>query len=148
MIDVACGTGVLFPDYRKRKVCLTGIDISSEMVKKAKSKFPEIDVICGDVESFEFDKQFDVVMVYNAFPHFSDPAFLIKRLSELVKEKGRLCVAHGMSREALLKHHQRAKNVSIDLLEIDELVELFKPYFDIEVSISDENMYQLVGRKR
>ena len=37
VLDVACGTGVLFEDYLKRKVSsLTGIDISSEMVKIAK----------------------------------------------------------------------------------------------------------------
>ena len=39
VLDVACGTGVLFEDYLKRNVSsLTGIDISSEMVKIAKRK--------------------------------------------------------------------------------------------------------------
>lgn len=53
ILDVACGTGVLFPDYLKRGVeSVTGIDISPEMAKIAQSKFPEVQVICGDVEEF------------------------------------------------------------------------------------------------
>ena len=50
ILDVACGTGVLFPDYLKRGVeSITGIDISAEMAKIAQSKFPDVRVICGDV---------------------------------------------------------------------------------------------------
>ena len=75
VLDVACGTGVLFPDYLSRGVAsVTGIDISPEMVKIAAGKFPEVKVICGDVEETEFNRQFDCIMVYNAFPHFPDPA--------------------------------------------------------------------------
>ena len=52
VLDVACGTGVLFPDYLSRGVgSVTGIDISPEMAKIAAGKFPadKVNVICGDV---------------------------------------------------------------------------------------------------
>ena len=39
VLDVACGTGVLFPDYIKRGAAVTAVDISPEMVKIAKKKF-------------------------------------------------------------------------------------------------------------
>ena len=40
ILDVACGTGVLIPDYLARNVkTVTAIDISPEMVKIAKKKF-------------------------------------------------------------------------------------------------------------
>lgn len=149
VLDVACGTGVLFPDYLKRRVAsVTGIDISSEMVKIAQSKFPEITVLCGDVETTQFDKQFDAVMVYSAFPHFPDPAGLVKVLANLVKPGGRLSVAHGMSRASLIDHHKRANKVSIDLLEEHELANLFAPYFEVDVRISDDKMYQVSGVRR
>ena len=117
VLDVACGTGVLFPDYLNRNVAsVTGIDISPEMAKIAKNKFPGVKVICGDVETVEFSKKFDAIMVYNAFPHFPDPAHLIKVLAGLVKPGGKLSIAHGMSREKLTSHHAgRASKVSIDL---------------------------------
>ena len=149
VLDVACGTGVLFPDYLKRDVAsVTAIDISPEMAKLAASKFPEVNVICGDVETTSFDKQFDAVMVYNAFPHVPDPAKLIKTLARLVKPEGRLSVAHGMSRAALIKHHERASQVSIDLLHEKELAALFEPYFEVDVIISNDQMYQVSGIRR
>ena len=149
VLDVACGTGVLFPDYLKRGAAsVTGIDISPEMAKIAQSKFPEVSVICGDVESVEFGKKFDAVMVYNAFPHFPDPAHRIEVLSGLVKPGGRLSVAHGMSRAALTHHHERATAVSIDLLEEHELAALFAPWFDVDVIISDDRMYQVAGVRK
>jgi len=149
VLDVACGTGVLFPDYLKRRAAsVTGIDISPEMARIAAEKFPEVQVICGDVEETEFDRQFDCVMVYNAFPHFPDPAHLIAVLAGLVKPGGTLSVAHGMSRAALIKHHERASAVSIDLLEETRLAELMKPWFDVDVIISNESMYQVAGSRK
>ena len=149
VLDVACGTGVLFPDYLNRKVAsVTGIDISPEMAKIAASKFPEINVICGDVENTDFGKQFDAVMVYNAFPHFPDPAKLIETLAGVTKIGGRLTVAHGMSRAALTDHHKRANAVSIDLLHEQELANIFSRWFDVDVVISTDRMYQVSGVRR
>ena len=150
VLDVACGTGVLFPDYLKRNVAsVTGIDISPEMVKIAREKFPEVKVVCGDVETAEFSKRFDAIMVYNAFPHFPDPAHLIKVLAGLVKPGGKLSIAHGMSRAQLTSHHAgRASKVSIDLLHEKELAALMEPYFDVDVIISNDRMYQVAGVRR
>lgn len=149
VLDVACGTGVLFPDYLARGVAsVTAIDLSPEMVKIARSKFPQVEVICGDVEETGFDRLFDAVMVYNAFPHFPDPAHLIEVLAGLVKPGGRLSVAHSMSRAALRDHHKRASTVSMELPEEHELAQLFAPWFDVDVILSDERMYQVSGVRR
>ena len=150
VLDVACGTGVLFPDYLSRNVAsVTGIDISPEMARIAAEKFPQVKVICGDVETTDFGKTFDAIMVYNAFPHFPDPDHLIKVLAGLVKPGGKLSVAHGMSRAQLTSHHAgRASNVSIDLLHEKELAALMEPYFDVEVIISNDRMYQVAGTRR
>lgn len=149
ILDVACGTGVLFPDYLRRGAAsVTGIDIAPEMAKIAQRKFPDVQVICGDVETTRFDRTFDAIMVYNAFPHFPDPAHLIEVLAGLVRPGGRLSVAHGMSRAALIKHHERASTVSIDLLEEDKLAALFAPWFDVDVIISNDQMYQVSGIRK
>lgn len=150
VLDVACGTGVLFSDYLARNVSFVmGIDISDEMVKIARKKFPHIDVICGDVENTDFGRKFDAVMVYNAFPHFPEPARLIERLAGLTKQGGRLSVAHSMSRAQLHQHHKnRASTVSIELLDENELSSLFSNWFDVDVVISNDCMYQVSGIRR
>lgn len=149
VLDVACGTGVLFPDYIKRGAVVTAVDISHEMVKIAKKKFPDINIICGDFEEIDFAEKFDSVMIYNAFPHFPNPQKLIEKLSTLLREGGRLSVAHGMSREALQKHHSgKAKKVSLELPEAQKLAKSFVPYFKVDVIISDNEMYQVSGIKK
>ncbi len=149
VLDVACGTGVLFPDYLSRGAAsVTAIDISPEMAKIAQEKFPEVKVLCGDVETEHFDRKFDAVMVYNAFPHFPDPAKLVEVLAGLTAPGGKLSVAHSMSRAALAHHHERAMTVSIDLIEENELAALFAPWFDVDVIISNDDMYQVAGVRK
>ncbi|MGN1307960.1 MAG: class I SAM-dependent methyltransferase [Faecousia sp.] len=150
VLDVACGTGVLFPDYLGRGVAsLTAIDISPEMAKLARQKFPQVKVLCGDAEQTGFEKCFDTVMIYNAFPHFPEPARVIERLAKWVKPGGRLSVAHGMSRDKLVRHHSgSASRVSVDLPEAHKLAQLFAPWFDVDIIISNDEMYQVCGKKQ
>ena len=153
ILDVACGTGVLFDYYLGRGVAsVTGIDISPEMAKLAAEKFagePKVQVICGDVEEYAFNRKFDRIVVYNAFPHFPYPKRLIKTLAGLLKEDGRLTVAHGQSREAIDGHHKgSASKVSNGLMEAESLKRIFDAHFDVEVVISNRHMYQVSGVKR
>ena len=93
VLDVACGTGVLVPDYLARGVAsVTGIDISPEMIRIAAGKFPsdKVSFICGDVEEAALDGDYDCIVVYNAFPHFPQPQRLIDRLSGLLAPGGTL----------------------------------------------------------
>ena len=149
VLDVACGTGVLFPDYLKRQVAsLTAIDISPEMARIAGNKFPEVTVLCGDVETEAFDRKFDCIVVYNAFPHFPDPGKLIAVLSGLLKPGGTLTVAHGMSRAAIDRHHKgAASTVSMGLIHEDALAEIFSRHLTVTTKISDDRMYQVTGMK-
>ena len=150
ILDIACGTGTLFPFYSKRNVMsVTGIDISPQMVKIAKSKFPETEIICGDAEEYRFNKKFDVIMIYNAFPHFPNPERLIKNLSQYLKGNGRFTIAHSMSRAEIQSRHQkRASNVSLELPTARVLAEMLSPYFNIDIIISDNEMYQVSGIKK
>ena len=149
VLDVACGTGVLFPDYYSRGIeDLTAIDISSQMVKIAREKFPQATVLCGDVESYPFERKFDRIMVYNAFPHFPDPENLVKVLAGLLNPGGTLTVAHGMSRAAIDHRHEgAASKVSVGLMHEDDLAAIFSKYLTVTVKISNDRMYQVTAVK-
>ena len=152
VLDVACGTGVLFPDYLARGVArVVGVDISPEMIRIANEKFSQANIsfICGDVEEVKFDRLFDCVMLYNAIPHFTDPANLMSSLAECLKPGGRLSVAHGMSREKIDHHHSgTASKISMGLMPETELAGMLRPYFDVDVIISNDHMYQVSGVKK
>lgn len=153
VLDVACGTGVLFPDYLSRNVnSVCGIDISDEMIKRASEKYlsyDKINLICGDVECTQFDKSFDAIVVYNAFPHFPNPENLISVLCSVLKTDGILTIAHGMSKADVDNHHKGpAHHVSIGLMEIEALKLIMSKFLSVTVSVSNSEMYQIVGIKR
>lgn len=151
VLDVACGTGVMFDYYLKQGVKrVVGIDISPEMAKIAAEKFrdnPAVEVVCGDVTECDLGRRFDRIVVYNAFPHFPDPEGLIKGLSALLKKGGTLTVAHGASRETIDGHHKgAASKVSVGLMSADDLVDIFSRHLTVTAKISDDRMYQVAAK--
>ena len=152
VLDVACGTGVLIPDYLQRGAAqVTAIDISPEMARIAREKFPQenVTVLCGDAARTRFETRFDCIMIYNAFPHFPEPERLIAHLAGLLTPGGTLTVAHGLSRSALDAHHEKtARAVSNGLLPVETLAGLFAKHLTVTVRISDGDMYQVVGQRR
>mgnify|MGYP000851710505 CR=1 FL=1 len=151
-LDVACGTGVLTPYYLEREVAsLTGVDLSPEMIRIARSKFtqPNVRFVCKDVETEPLGQNFDCVVVYNSFPHFANPEEIIKTLAGMLAPGGMLTVAHGMSRDAINHLHSRvASQVSIDLLSAEDLSRLFAQHLDLTTFIDNEQMYQVAGRRK
>ena len=153
VLDVACGTGVLVPDYISRNVRkYVGIDISHNMIEIAENKFlgyENFSYICEDAETYKFSESFDCIVIYNAFPHFANRTLLFENLSAHLNDSGRITIAHGMSRDALIKHHSgRAEKVSSILPEADELAKIMESYFEVDIKISTDEIYIVSGKKR
>jgi demethylmenaquinone methyltransferase/2-methoxy-6-polyprenyl-1,4-benzoquinol methylase len=154
ILDVACGTGVLIPDYFKAGAGhVTAVDFSSEMIKTARPKFTDeinsgrLELLCADIEDYSPDTRFDCILVYNAFPHFPDGERLIGHLTSLLSPGGTLSVAHGMSRDAINAHHSgSAAKISNGLISVDELAAIFGKYLKVTTVISNSEMYQVAGR--
>ncbi|MBQ1877282.1 MAG: class I SAM-dependent methyltransferase [Erysipelotrichaceae bacterium] len=152
VLDVACGTGVLIPDYLKRNAgSVTAVDISPKMAEIAAGKFPDqrVKVICADAVAFDYGRLFDSIIIYNGFPHFVDKEKTIERLSGFLKPGGILTVAHGMSRQKLMERHGSVPDeVSSELPEAARLAELFSRYLQVTAVISNEKMYQVAGKRK
>lgn len=151
VLDVATGTGVLIEDYLNRGVAsVTAVDISPEMIRIAKSKFNDnrVEFISADVFDIIAPESYDCIVVYNAFPHFFDPVSLLRHLTGMLAPGGTLTVAHGMSREALTKHHSgSAREISIELLHENELAGILAEKLRVTVKISNSEMYQVAAVK-
>jgi demethylmenaquinone methyltransferase/2-methoxy-6-polyprenyl-1,4-benzoquinol methylase len=122
------------------------------MIEIALCKFRghrNIRFICADAECFDFGEMFDCAVIYNAFPHFVNRTNLFENILKHLNENGRITVAHGMSREALIKHHSgRAEKVSSMLPEADELAKIMESYFEVDTKISTDEIYIVSGKKR
>ncbi len=146
VLDVACGTGVLFPDYKDIGVgTLTAIDISAEMIKIAQKKAKDAVCICADAENYDFNRLFDCIVIYDASPHFVDIEMMISRLSGYLKYGGKLTIAHSMGPLDLDRHHSGVRHVSHVALSAEELRDIFSKYLKVAAVISDEDMYQVTG---
>ena len=154
VLDIACGTGVLFDFYLSRGVKeITGVDISENMVKAAKEKYADngrIKVICADAEFCDFEKTYDCCMVFNAFPHFPNPDRLIANLATAVKCGGTLTVAHDRGRKALDLHHSgEASKISLGLISEKELAKKLSDNGFIKIqTVSTDEIYIVSGIKK
>lgn len=153
VLDAGCGTGVLIADYLARGAKrVLAVDISGEMCRRAEEKFKGEDrvaVVCGDASRLADTDHFDRIVVYNAFPHFEDPERLFQCASSCLHEGGRFTVAHGMSREAVLKHHAGcAAHVSHALPDAQTLAQQMQPWFIVDAIVSNEEVYIVSGTKK
>lgn len=151
VLDVATGTGVLVPFYLKRNIKqVVGVDVSEKMIEIANSKFNDhrVKFECRDVNDLICDNYFDSIVIYNAFPHFDNSELLINNLSKMLKEKGRLVIAHGASKETINKHHSGVANkISKELISGEELKKIMSKYLRVINIIDNDLMYEVTGEK-
>lgn len=151
VIDIACGTGVLFPFILEKEPSeLFGIDISDKMLEKAAKKFPSpsVRLQSGDFMDIKEDC-FDIAFVYRAYPHFPDKKAFAKKLHTILKTNGRFVIAHTESRAAINQRHKKgAMHVSDILLPIEEEAVYFNGLFDIDIKADTDNIYIISGKRK
>ena len=149
VLDVACGTGILFPYYLKREVAqIVGVDISAKMIAKAQENYQDqrIELHNLDIEKAAFECTFKKIVVFNALPHFNSPSHLVSSLARFVEPGGRLTIAHDMGRAHLNNVHcRKAKAVSLGLISETELACLLSPFFTVDCMISNDDFYVVSG---
>lgn len=96
-LDLGCGTGIYSLWLSEQDVIVTGIDISSEMLKKAKSKAEDknqnIEFIKGDIHSLPFpDQTFDLILSNIVLEFVDSPEKVISEGLRVLKQGGRLVI--------------------------------------------------------
>lgn len=149
VLDVGCGTGVLFPRCLARGVSrVTGVDLSAGMlaVARATHRDERIVLVNADVERAELPGPFDRAVVLNALPHFPSPERLAARLAALLESGGRVTIAHDLGRDRLNALHGRAAGgVSRELMSAEDLAAVLSRYFLVDAVRSDERSYAVSG---
>ena len=151
VIDIACGTGVITSlIHELTESDVLGVDISKNMIDIAKEKYKELKYASFkhiDVMDLDEDNKFDYAIIYNAYPHFSQPRKLSSKLSKILNPNGHFAILHSLSRQELSLHHQgKASNVSRDLDEIVKEAKYFENEFIIEKAYEDDHSIILIGK--
>ena len=153
VLDVACGTGVITPLlYSLCKKPVLGIDISQKMIEKAKENHKGeegVSFLCQDFCEFDGKEEYDLVVVYNAFPHFLDVEAFKKALQKTLKIGGKAAILHSLSRKQLEKHHDGlGPKISRDLVDPEQESRVFLPEFEILIAEESDHHYALVLSKK
>jgi trans-aconitate methyltransferase len=95
ILDVGSGTGNLTHEIAKSGADVVGIDVSSEMVRQARAKYPEISFLEADAETFRTSDLFDAVFSNAALHWMTNPQRVVESMWAVLKPGGRLVVEFG-----------------------------------------------------
>lgn len=150
VLDVACGAGILeeylFSLSHKK---ITSIDLSLGMINEAKKN------VSSEIASFSQSDfltykggPFDVIVLFDAFPHFLDVKALKEAFLTNLKSGGYFIIAHDLSREGLSKCHEGLGNsLSREIKDPQsEFLAFASDFLQIEAK-EDERSYLLIGMK-
>lgn len=151
ILDVACGTGI-FTDVliKKNYKHIQAIDFSDKMVEIYQKKFPHLTVINNNFEDLMYkEKSFDHVIIFNSFPHFNNYDKVFENSYKILKNRGKLTIAHSMNREELDKHHSECENAVKDdiLISDDSICQLYKKYNFQNICIGNQEYFYSSGKK-
>ncbi len=98
VLDIGCGgTGRVIYEFQKHDFVITGIDVSSEMIRLAKTKHPDINFINDDFINWDTKEQFDLIIAWDSV--FHAPKNLQKevtvKMCSLLKSEGILLFTGG-----------------------------------------------------
>lgn len=107
VLDIACGNGILEDQLLESGAEIVGVDVSERMIENAKKKHsdPKISYFCGDFYSFQDERPYDVLLVFDAYPHFADKDAFCDKAAGLLRKGGRLYIIHSSSKEMVNAHH-------------------------------------------
>jgi SAM-dependent methyltransferase len=73
IFDAGCGTGRLAVELERRGHTVTGVDLDSDMVDKARPKSQSITWLVGDLATVDLAERFDVVVMIGNILNFCEP---------------------------------------------------------------------------
>jgi ubiquinone/menaquinone biosynthesis C-methylase UbiE len=90
-LDVGCGTGAFTGRLAAIGLGGIGIDLSKSSVRKASSKFPDVDFVVADAENLPFRADlFDVVIFSGVLHHLASMGDALKESHRVLKSGGRI----------------------------------------------------------
>ncbi len=120
ILDFGCGKGDLYEFIKERDISINycGIDVNENLIKLAKSKYPETEFIVVDLEESEFERVFDVIFICGVFN--LRIAGIEESMKNVLKKLFRLC------KEALhvnlLSYYIAQRNVELFYVKPEEIM--------------------------
>jgi ubiquinone/menaquinone biosynthesis C-methylase UbiE len=86
--DLGCGSGVFTSLLSRNSYNSIGLDLSPRLIALGRSKYPDIELIEGDVEALPFESaSFDSVLLGGVLHHFPDRSRCITEIFRVLKPR-------------------------------------------------------------
>lgn len=129
ILEIGTGTGSLLQNIENKReiIDLTGIDISPQMIKKAKNKLNISKLINCFFENYEANKKYDIIiMAYTLSIIKHDHLKIIKKAKDLLKNGGKLYITDFYNATEFYLNFMKKKEIMIDPNDLEILKENFK----------------------
>lgn len=123
--DLGCGTGILSDQLARQGAHVTGTDLSPEMIRQAKDRYPHIDFRVADAVTVSFDEPFDTVFSNAVFHWIKDQENLLANVHRALKPDGRIVCEMGA--EGNISHIETAFRQSLASHGVDYKSQFFFP---------------------
>ena len=89
ILEAGCGAGDDLSNIAQTGVLCVGLDYSKNAIKSAKTKYPYLDFVLGDICNLPFSKNnFDVVFNAGVLEHFRNPLDPLREMKRVSKRQG------------------------------------------------------------
>jgi ubiquinone/menaquinone biosynthesis C-methylase UbiE len=135
-LDLGCGTGWAVryvSDWTKGNGKYWGVDISNEMINKAKINsqgFENVNFFKASAEELPFDNNyFDTIICTNSFHHYLHPDIVLKEIFRVLKPDGRIYILDVTSDDKFISrinHNvQKIERAHVSFYSTSEYKEMF-----------------------
>ncbi len=126
VLDVGCGTGLLFPHIAEDAELLIGLDFSSNILKQARKRakqYSNVAILRADADFLPFpDKIFNVFFAITLLQNMPDPLHSLVEIRRVARSKAAVIATglrKGFSKEEFATLLRKAR-LEISILKADE----------------------------
>ncbi|MBW5446886.1 methyltransferase domain-containing protein [Cohnella sp. CFH 77786] len=95
ILDFGCGTGDLAAVIAESGAAVAGVDISPEMIERARNKYPRLEFHCADGTNWLPDDRYDAVFSNAALHWMTDAEAAVRTIADSLVPGGRLAAEFG-----------------------------------------------------
>lgn len=94
VLDVGCGSGMLFPEVANRAKTVVGVDVSKGLLVKAKANAAaNVHVVQADADHLPFrEATFDAAFSFTVLQNMPKPAETLQEIKRVTKKGGKIAV--------------------------------------------------------
>jgi len=141
VLDVGTGTGALivhFLELGVKQANITGVDLSEEMLKNARERFPEVNFVRADILDADTvigkANQFDAVFFNACFGNIFDQKLAMAKTNALLRSGGSIIISHPLGKRFVKALHDSDPEIVPHFLSERDLLNIWSKELNMQLA--------------